>query len=133
MPIIIESRSLDDFLKSTYAIDVDKELASQAINQQAISNAIDNIIGTEYRERIFNPTFGSPLNALIFENPNENQIRSIIENLIQKIETLEPRVSILKSQVSVKVKIEQRSIDLEFPYNTVFGSNLETYSTRILF
>jgi phage baseplate assembly protein W len=133
MAIIIESKSLDEFLKSTYAIDIDKDMASQVVNQRAISNAIENIVATEYRERIFNPSFGSPLNVLLFENPDEENISQVVLELVKKIEEYEPRVTIVRDQISVNVNVTERSLELEMPYFTTFSTSLETYSTRILF
>lgn len=64
-------------------------------NEEAIKQAIINLLFTNKYERPFNPTFGSNLKKYLFEPINsvttssiENEIRSCIENY-------EPRVKII--------------------------------------
>lgn len=64
-------------------------------NEEAVKRSILNILFTDRGERLFNPTFGSNMRALLFENispQTESAIKSYIESAI---ENEEPRAKLI--------------------------------------
>lgn len=65
------------------------------INEDAVKRSIKNILMTDRGERLFNPTFGSDIKGLLFENfspQTENQLKEYIE---MTITNYEPRASLI--------------------------------------
>lgn len=69
-------------------------------NEDSVKNAIRNILLTRKGERFFNPSFGSGIYSVLFENMSpatEGDLRTIINNAL---ENYEPRANVLKLEVS---------------------------------
>lgn len=69
-------------------------------NEDSVKNAIRNILLTRKGERFFNPSFGSGIYSVLFENMSpatEGDLRTIINNAL---DNYEPRANILKLEVS---------------------------------
>lgn len=69
-------------------------------NEDSVKNAIRNILLTRKGERFFNPSFGSGIYSVLFENMSpatEGDLRTIINNAL---DNHEPRANVLKLEVS---------------------------------
>ena len=65
------------------------------VNEDAVKQSIKNILLTNRGERLFNPTFGSDLKSILFENfspQTESQLKEYIE---MSINNYEPRASLI--------------------------------------
>lgn len=73
----------------------DTKDASMVQNEDAVKQSIINIMLTNVGERVYNPTFGSEINRLLFENVTP-QTTSTLSNLIRTaIENFEPRARVI--------------------------------------
>lgn len=76
----------------------------------AISTSMKNLLLTNFYERLFQPSIGSNLNRLLFENMDNiiaGQLKTEIENVIRNYE---PRVSI--HAVTVKPDFDYQRYDV---------------------
>lgn len=69
-------------------------------NEEAIKTSIKNILLTDKTERFFNPTFGSDIKALLFENIDPASEITLKNFIITAIENYEPRANLLDVIVS---------------------------------
>jgi phage baseplate assembly protein W len=82
-------------LTTSFAIHPNKLDLLVSTNEEAVKRSILNILFTNRGERLFNPTFGSNMQALLFENispQTESAIKSYIET---SIENEEPRAQLI--------------------------------------
>lgn len=81
---------------------------------QAVNRAMKNLLLTNKYERLFNPTLGSNIRSVLFENMSpfiEDDLREMIK---ETIENYEPRVSIL--EVEVVAKPDSNGFDITIQY-----------------
>lgn len=64
-------------------------------NEDSVKQAIINIMQTNVGERPFNPTYGSEINKLLFENFSPQTTAVLIELIRGAIENFEPRAKLL--------------------------------------
>ena len=83
-------------------------------NENAIAQAVKNLVLTAVGERFYKPTLGSELASLLFENLDPvtaSQIQSFVENLI---EVFEPRVALKRTTVSPDIDNNAYAISIEY-------------------
>jgi phage baseplate assembly protein W len=64
-------------------------------NEDAVKQSIVNIMLTNVGERPFNPTFGSEVNKILFENITPQTTNALIDLISSAIENFEPRANLL--------------------------------------
>ena len=69
-------------------------------NQTAIARSLRNLVLTAPGERFFNENLGSNVNNLLFENMDDVTASSIKDEIQNTINNYEPRVKLLRTQVS---------------------------------
>lgn len=67
-------------------------------NKALVNEDLMNHIFTEYFERPHMPSFGTRIPSLVFE-PNDAQVRAIIEEDLRKVFNYDPRVQLQNLQV----------------------------------
>ena len=93
--------------------DVQGNLAKD-VNEQAVRDSIDNILGTARGERVFLPTFASGLKSLLFEPLTEQKMAMFAQNISDTIEVWDNRVSVQNVAVTVDTDHNQVSITVSF-------------------
>lgn len=81
-------------------------------DEQAVIRSVRNLLSTKKYEKLFNPDFGSNLDALLFENFSpvtasiiESEIKNIIDNYEPRARLQNIRVSLLPDQNSYSATI----------------------------
>ena len=69
-------------------------------NETAISRSIRNLIFTSRGERFFNPSLGSGVSRLLFENMDEITASILEDEIRSTIDIYEPRVELISVDVS---------------------------------
>jgi len=90
----------------------------KSIGPTAIKNSILSIIKTNHNERLFDPEFGTGLNALLFEQMNPitaERIRTAIQNAVA---AHEPRANILKITVVPQEEQNRYKVGIIFDLST---------------
>ena len=85
---------------TNFDIHPDKLDLIRHVNEESVKRSIKNILQTNRGERFFNPSFGSNIRALLFENVSsvtESLLREYIETAISNFE---PRAKLIEVIVS---------------------------------
>tara|TARA_Y200000002_G_scaffold383099_1_gene403208 strand:+ start:2252 stop:2671 length:420 start_codon:yes stop_codon:yes gene_type:complete len=93
-------------------------------NDNAIKQAVKNLILTVPGEKPFQPNVGSRISELLFEPLDPFTADSIKEEVINTITQYEPRVSV--NDVFVKINFEKNSFDVELVYRITGLPTVET-------
>jgi len=73
----------------------DTKDVSLITNEDAVKQSIVNILLTSPGEKLFNSTFGSEINRLLFENITPQTTASLINLIKMTVENYEPRANLL--------------------------------------
>lgn len=117
-----------DFLTSFAKTPFGNQLAKVS-NEQAVTQSIKNLIRTNLGERLFQPTIGSDVYALLFEHntpENESMIELFIETTIKNNE---PRAQYISSTVNTDMSNEN-SVEITVVYNLI--NNPEPITLTVL-
>jgi len=80
----------------------------------AVVNSIKNLVSTNHYEKPFNPSFGSNLRRLLFENADRFTAALIEREITEVISNYEPRASVNNVIVSPTVDGNGFNVQLEF-------------------
>jgi phage baseplate assembly protein W len=84
------------------------------VGDLAVINSIKNILSTNKNERLFNPSFGGNIRALLFENADNLTAIRMEKQIVNMVENFEPRASISKVVVTPEPDINSFKVYLEF-------------------
>ena len=99
MPLERVSRGFKDVSMSFKVNPLNNDLVALK-NATAISRSVRNIVFTTPGEKFFQPTFGSRVSQLLFENMDEITSLSIRDEIENSIRRFEPRVDLKSVQVN---------------------------------
>jgi phage baseplate assembly protein W len=88
-----------DFLTSFAISPVGNQLG-RVVNDKSIMQSLKNIISTDIGERLFQPSIGSDVRRMLFENIAEDNLTMVSSYIQTAILRNEPRVSLIKIDVS---------------------------------
>jgi len=69
------------------------------LNEDAVKEALKNLILTNKGERLFQPTLGSDVQMSLFDNMNPATVKMIEQNVRSTINNFEPRVTLIDVEV----------------------------------
>ena len=95
---------------------------------EALDQAIEMVLCTEPRERIFNLGFSSPLYKVLFEN--HTQIDGLITTIFDEIEYWVP-VTIVRDEAKVETIPNEHSVSFQIPYVSNDGKIAHIFSRVI--
>lgn len=98
-------------------------------NENAIKQAVKNIVMTRRGERPFRPFFGSTVGSVLFENIDLYNVDEISVAIEDALKAYEPRVEM--QNVTVINDIDNNSIELVIDY-TITGIPLDTQSLNLI-
>ena len=99
MPLERVSRGFKDVSMSFKVNPLNNDLVALK-NATAISRSVRNIVVTTPGEKFFQPTFGSRVSQMLFENMDEITSLSIRDEIENSIRRFEPRVDLKSVQVN---------------------------------
>jgi len=99
MPLERASRNFKDVSMSFKINPLNNDLVALK-NTTAISRSVRNIIFTTPGEKFFEPTFGSRVSQMLFENMDDITAISIRDEIKNSIEIFEPRVQLTGVRVN---------------------------------
>jgi len=99
MPLERVSRGFKDVSMSFKVNPLNNDLVALK-NATAISRSVRNIVFTTPGEKFFQPTFGSRVSQMLFENMDEITSLSIRDEIENSIRRFEPRVDLKSVQVN---------------------------------
>lgn len=83
-------------------------------DEEAIKNSIRNIFSIRKGDKLLNPEFGSSLEQYLFEPVSEVYARAIADDILNTLESYEPRIEITK--VTIVPKQDQNQYDAYIRY-----------------
>ena len=98
----------------------------------AVKRAMVAIMNTNFKERLFQPDFGSGIRDLLFEQMNPITEENIKQAVLDSIETHEPRAEVLG--VTVEGQEDKNRYKVSILFNVTSTSQpqqLETYFERV--
>jgi len=101
------TRLFSDLDLSFTAHPVTKDILAK-YDDNAIKNAVKNLVLTRHFERLFHSEIGSNVNNMMFENANPGVVLSIRDEIYDVINNFEPRVDLL--EVDVKFSPDQHLV-----------------------
>lgn len=87
-----------DFRKDLMMNPLTSDIVSR-LNEDAVKEALRNLILTNKGERLFQPYLGSDVQKSLFDNMNPATVKMIEQNVRVTINNFEPRVTIVDIQV----------------------------------
>ena len=99
MPVQRISKTFKDISMSFKVNPLNDDLIAVK-NETAIARSLRNLVLTAPGERFFNENLGSNVNNLLFENMDDVTASSIKDEIQNTINNYEPRVKLLRTQVS---------------------------------
>ena len=95
----------------------------------AVTQALKNLIQTNYFEKPFQPFFGGNIRAMLFELVDEDSEEELAEQIVKTINTYEPRARLL--HLDVDVNPEQNSLRVKIEYQVVNTEEVITFTTSV--
>jgi phage baseplate assembly protein W len=95
----------------------------------AVKQAVKNIIQTNFYEKPFLPFYGGNIRDLLFELAYDDVGEEIRDNVIQAIETFEPRARII--DVIVNAQPDYNSISVTVEFQVVNTEEIVRFTTSI--
>ena len=86
-------------------------------NESAIARSVRNIVLTTPGEKIFDPYFGSNVNALLFENVDEISAVAIRDEIENSLKNYEPRIAL--EEIMVDPNYDMNQFDVIITYRIV--------------
>jgi phage baseplate assembly protein W len=108
--IVREYRDLD----LNFTIHPVKKDINKLTDERAVVNSIKNLVSTNHYEKPFNPSFGSNLRRLLFENTDKFTASLIEREIVEVIKNYEPRATVSSVIVSPRVDENGFNVQLEF-------------------
>lgn len=100
----------------------------RVVNEKAVSQSLKNLVKTSLGERLFQPTVGSDVYAMLFENNIPEDV-DLLELVIKNtIENNEPRVNLLG--VQIEEQSNENSLQITIYYTLI--NNPEPITLTVL-
>jgi len=121
-----QTRKQDEFYSdfvNNFDLNIFTGSVGKVINDRSIRQGLRNLLLTNTGERLFNPTFGSDIRKLLFENYTpfvEDELIRVIKFAVQQYE---PRVNLI--DVLLKEIPENNEIDIELQYSIINTTNIQ--------
>ena len=95
----------------------------------AVTQALKNLIQTNYFEKPFQPFFGGNIRAMLFELVDEDSEEELAEQIVKSINAYEPRARLL--HLDVDVSPDQNSLGVKIEYQVVNTEEVITFTTSV--
>ncbi|MDD5651690.1 MAG: GPW/gp25 family protein [Candidatus Nanoarchaeia archaeon] len=105
-------------LSDNWAYDIAKNPISngEIKDVEVINQSIEMILGIAPGERLFNTSFGLGLQNRIFNIASPEEGESILDQISEAIKTWEDRITLVESQMQIKIEPDNNMIVLIIPY-----------------
>ena len=120
MPVERVSRGFKDISMTFQANPLNNDLIAIK-NENAIARSVKNIVFTLPGEKFFNPTFGSRISKVLFENIDDITASVIVDEIKESIRNFEPRVELL--DVQSFPNFDNNQFDVSITYE-IIGSDI---------
>ena len=102
-------------LDFNFAKSATKDVARKFDNN-AIKQALRNVVLTNFYERPFRPSLGANLVSRLFDQPSPGMISEIRSEVRDAIETFEPRITLRQSIVEYNDVNQELKVEIEYSF-----------------
>lgn len=95
----------------------------------AVTQALKNLIQTNYYEKPFQPFFGGNIRSMLFELADEESEDELREQIIDAINVYEPRAQLRR--LETKINLERNDLSVTIEFQVVNTSEQVTFTTII--
>lgn len=95
----------------------------------AVTQALKNLLQTNYYEKPFQPFFGGNIRSMLFELVDDESEEELAEQIMRAINTYEPRAQVLGLDVTINP--DQNSLSVTIEYQVVNTEETITFTTTI--
>jgi len=88
-------------------------------NMDAVEQALRNLFNTKPGERLFRPTFGADLGAILFQPIDAGTSLRLKQLLIKAVEQWEPRIKVDRRNTSIVPQPEENGYDISITYQVL--------------
>lgn len=126
---------MSNFTTKNYALDLSKKTISRGEihDKDVITQSIESILMTGYRERVFEPSYGSFLPNVIFERLTPSEADKLLNEVIKLITKYEDRITVVNNLCKIKVSLTNHFLELTIVYVINENGNREEFNKRIVF
>lgn len=117
-----------DFLIN-FDVNPDTKDLYRSVNLDAIQQSLRNLIYTNLGERLHQPTIGSNIRKMLFENSSP-EVAEILREYIKTTVQYEPRVRYIDTQIDVYE--DQNAVAISIFYSTVSQPGIQQTLTVLL-
>jgi phage baseplate assembly protein W len=107
------SRNFKDLANSFLRNPVTKDLTVLS-NQQAIKQAMKNLVLTSPGEKLFQPDVGSKVYELLFEPLDPFTIDTLKDEIVDTLLNYEPRIEVINVEISAQDDFHELRVDVEY-------------------
>lgn len=97
-------------------------------NTDDLMRSVQHLLTTVPGERFFNPTFGSPAFATLFDLTDESTLRSNFDWILKTIENQEPRIQVDKKSSKLIADRNSGRLELTLVYNITGDTSYTKYT-----
>ena len=95
----------------------------------AVTQALKNLIQTNFFEKPFQPFFGANIRAMLFELVDDDSEEELAEQIIKTINAYEPRARLLS--LDVDINPDQNSLRVKIEYQVINTEEIITFTTNV--
>lgn len=106
-----------------------KDGIRKSLNVEAVKTSIDNILRTYPGERVMRPTFGSPMQDLLFENINPSNATAIATEIRSVINRWDRRVNV--NAIDFKADPDRNMIYLYMSFSIVGDDRIHSQRVEL--
>jgi phage baseplate assembly protein W len=123
------------FIERKFALDISRKAFTdvEVGDKAAISQSIESILLTSPGERVFFPSFGSPLNKEIFKNIDSERGEVILTKIINLIKKWEKRIYIDEDKCTMSISLENHTLFLNIIYYVIADGTSGQFNKKIIF
>lgn len=103
----------------------------EVFDEKAINESITLLLLTMKGELIFRPNVGTSLPTVPFENMTTSINNEIVNTVLNEIESVEQRISFVRSECKVFVYPDENSIDMSLKYYILRTGEVGEYKQKI--
>ena len=109
----VQPEYFSDFM-TNFDNHIQKKDLLRDVNEEAIKSSIKNLLQTNRGERLFNPTVGSDINSMLFDNYSPSLDQVLEDQIRNTIDNFEPRARVQEVDVSFDEAEQYMSATITF-------------------
>jgi phage baseplate assembly protein W len=119
-----------------FSYDISERIISkgEVFDEDAISQSISQILGTNRGERVMNINFGSSLGFRLFEIMDQRSGEELLNTIVRELYVyLENQIVIDESSMTMNIDKDNNSMQISIPYRIKNSAKRSIYKKKFIF